>query len=191
MNMVVRFEVDACIETLVDDEGFCKATGRKTVSSSLLPLRQTSFGTTSGVDVNVIRAGQLVPQSSLLEMTTRSERFADQYRWEENYPQLYLSQTPHHMLAIHRGGRFHRTESRMLDDAEMRAIHTQYDDVFKKLRALLGTIQRLVVACGKEGRLSLVCRRGLLAIYEREDRESCLPEAVMNRFDSRVEDQGN
>ena len=79
----------------------------------------------------------------------------------------------------------------MLDDAEMRAIHTQYDDVFKKLRALLGTIQRLVVACGKEGRLSLVCRRGLLAMYEREDRESCLPEAVMNRFDSRVEGQGN
>ena len=183
MNMVVRFEVDACIETSFDDAGFCKATGRKTVSSPLLPLRQTSFGTTSGVDVDVIRAGQLVPQSSLMEMTTRSKRFANQYRWEENYPQLYLSQTPHHVLGIHDGGLFHRTETRMLDDEEMRAIHTQSEDAFKKLRALLGTIQGLVVAYGKEGRLSLVCNRGLLAVYEREDRESCLPEVVMNRFD--------
>lgn len=178
--MIVRFEVDACIEMLPQ----ATPQGRSFSTNMTRKLNDSasSLHSASGVDVDVIRAGQLVPQSSIVELATRSERGANYFDWTESYPQLWLSQTPHHFLAVHYKGLFHRLETRTLDDDEMKYVHAEFEGTFKKLRALLETIQEIVVKHGKGSCLSLVCKDGILAVHEREGRDGCLPDEVMNRF---------
>ena len=187
--MVVRFEVDACLEALPKR---APTSGRATVDDMIgqlgsLSLSHTSASaaltdTSKGNYIDIISAGQLVPQNGILEMTTRSERNALTYDWKENYPQLFLSQTPHHFLAIHRAGTFSRIEKRQLNDSELKERHTQNESGFKRLHSLLVAIQELVVGHGKRGRLTLVCKDGLLKVYERKSEESFLPDEVMERF---------
>ena len=187
--MVVRFEVDACLEALPKR---APSSGRATVDDMIgqlggLSLSHTSTSPThtdisNSNDIIILSAGRLVPQSSILEMTTRSERNVLTYDWKENYPQLFLSQTPHHFLAVHRAGTFSRIEKRQLNDAELKERHAQNEPGFKRLHSLLVTIQELVIVHGNEGRLSLVCKDGLLKVYERKREESFLPDEVMERF---------
>lgn len=182
LNMVVRFEVDACIEgppQTTTYSGSINDVSSQPGGFLSSPTSNTGFG----VDFDIIRAGQLVSQSSIVELTTRSERNVLCYDWKEQYPQLYLSQTPHHFLAVHHGGLFDRMEMRQLDDAEMKTIHASVENSFKKLRALLETIQQIAVDHGKEARrLSLVCRSGSVTVLERRSRDNCLPDEVMGRF---------
>ncbi|KAK7689954.1 hypothetical protein QCA50_006594 [Cerrena zonata] len=186
LNMVVRFEVDACLEALPT-----RTAGRVNVDDMIsqlggLSLSSTSTSspssTTSNTDVSIIRAGKIVPQSSILEMTTRSERNVESYDWKESYPQLYLSQTPHHFLAVHRSGMFNQIKKRNLEDREMKEIHAGIERSFRKLNTLLKTIQELVIGHGQRGRLSLVCKDGALKVHERKSQDSFLPDEVIRRF---------
>ncbi|KAF9645166.1 hypothetical protein BDM02DRAFT_3120663 [Thelephora ganbajun] len=54
-----------------------------TTMSSPSPLTST--------DLKTFRAGTQVPDSSLLEVTTRSEISAANFNWGDAYPQLYFS----------------------------------------------------------------------------------------------------
>lgn len=185
--MVVRFEVDACLEALPK-----RTTGRSgdggvddminQLGGLALFSTSASSSASTETDVTIFRAGQVVPQSSILEMTTRSERNVVTYDWKESYPQLFLSQTPHHFLAVHRGGMFSRIEKRKLDDRELKDIHAGIEQSFRKLYVLLKTIQDVVIGHGRRGRLSLVCKDGFLKVYERMSQDSFLPDEVMKRF---------
>ncbi|CAL1713702.1 unnamed protein product [Somion occarium] len=188
LKMVVRFEVDACIETLAphpssrtgDVDDLASQLSGLSVSST---SSRAAANTSSTSDVDILRGGRQVPQSSIIELTTRSERNAATFDWKEQYPQLYLSQTIHHFLAIHQRGYFTRIEKRKLSDNQMNDIHARAEESFKKLRALLGTIQDLVIGHGQRGRLSLLCQNGELQVRERESQDSFLPDEVMKRFD--------
>lgn len=191
--MVVRFEVDACMPQTAGVS--TQASRRQTDSTDLDSLSNMLSGLAVASDagrspqvdddvstseLSVIRAGQIIPQNSLIEMTTRSQNNAINYDWVEGYPQLFLSQTPHHFLAVHNRGEFQRIEKRNLSDLKKVDAQSQRD--FRELRAALKTVQDLVVEHGERGRLSLVFSDGNLEVFERKSQASCLPEDVLNKF---------
>ncbi|KAH9831408.1 uncharacterized protein C8Q71DRAFT_715353 [Rhodofomes roseus] len=194
LTMVVRFEVDACLPTGTSASASRRQTASTDVDSlsNMLSGLAVASGAGKGpavdkgastTELDIIRAGQPVPQSSLIEMTTRSRNNAMNYDWIEQYPQLFLSQTPHHYLAVHNRGKFEDITKRALGDAEMKRTEARLQGSFRKLRAALEAIQNLIVEHGERGRLSLVFRDGALQVFERKSQDSCLPEAMLSRFD--------
>jgi hypothetical protein len=199
LKVVVRFEVDACLPSQgsgpkaigkprVDDDDDPEAALLGALSGLSIGTN-TRSGTVSSpspltsTDLKILRAGTQVPQSGLIEMTTRSEISAAQFDWADAYPQLYLSQTPHHYLAVHRSGTFFKVTKREIGKKDLVAIENKAQPGFKKLRKLLGEIQTRVKAGGTNGRISLVCKDGTLKVHERTNEESCLPEDLLTLFE--------
>lgn len=189
--MVVRFEVDACIPTaakpsaargkvasiddLADSLAGIKIASR---SSASAPVSTSSHG------LNVIEGGAIVPHSSIVELTTRTERREAEFDWNEAYPQLFFSQTPHHFLAVHNRGRFVAVNKRKLASPELLTIERRVQPNLKKFRAAMDVIRGVVMKHGQRGRLTLVFRGGSLQVFERMSSASCLPDEVMARFES-------
>jgi len=193
LMMVIRFEVDACLPSdppgpkairnqRIDDDDL-----DATLSGALSGL---SIGTSStmspspltSTDLKISRAGTQVPQSSLLEMTTRSEISAANFDWGDAFPQLYFSQTPGHYLAVHRTGTFFSIAKRKIGENDLVAIEKRAQTGFRKLRKVLGEIQTMVKEGGASRRISLVCQDGVLTVHERNSKESCLPEDLLALF---------
>ena len=192
--MVVRFEVDACLPS---DDPKPKATIKSDIADDdddddldealLGAFSGLSIGTSSqspltSADLKIFRAGTQVPQSDLIELTTRSEISAANFDWNDAYPQLYLSQTPHHYLAVHRGGTFFSIAKRRIGEGDLVRIESRAQPGFRKLRKILGEIQTMVKRGGTSGRMSLVCKNGVLKVHEKNSRESCLPEDLLALF---------
>ncbi|CCL99524.1 uncharacterized protein FIBRA_01542 [Fibroporia radiculosa] len=193
LTLVVRFEVDACLVPTSE----LPQSSTSSVSAETLSLMMSSLNVSGSAnrtvsidsnastsDLDIIRAGSQVPQDSLVEMTTRSKNYLSQFNWTDAYPQLSLSATPHHFLAVHNRGLFQSIRKRKLGDDEMMNIDARAQPGFRRLRDLLGTIQELVIEHGRLGRLSLVHKGGILQVFERADRGSCLPEPMMGRFEA-------
>ena len=196
--MVVRFEVDACLpsngpnagatsQSRGDDEDQERALlgalsglsiGTSTYSSTMPPQSPLT-----SADLKIFRAGTQVPQSNLIEMTTRSEISAAKFDWGDGYPQLYFSQTPHHYLAVHRSGTFFSIAKRAVGKKDLVAIENRAQPGFKKLRKVLGEIQTMVRNGGGDERISLVCKDGALKVHERTSKESYLPEDSLALFE--------
>lgn len=136
-------------------------------------------------DIAVIRAGTQVPQSSVLELTTRSEKYIDEFSWAEQYPQLLLSYTPHLFLAAHNRGMFERMIEHKLGTEELRNIenNSRIQRSFRQLAAALRAIQELVKEHGQRGCLTLICQPdGSLKVYQRTDQQGLLPDSELERF---------
>ncbi|KZT12263.1 uncharacterized protein LAESUDRAFT_809076 [Laetiporus sulphureus 93-53] len=190
LTLVVRFEVDAFIATSPSRGVVSSSSNIDSLSDMLSGLNVATATSDSMVDstastaeLDVIRTGSEVPHSSLIEMTTRSRRNAENYDWGDAYPQLYLSQTRNHYLAVHNRGEFETITKRAVDDAEMKRFDRSAQNGFKKLRRVLETIQELVVEHGQRGRLSLVHRDGQLQVFDRIKRDGCLPEDMLRCFE--------
>ncbi|KAJ7776845.1 hypothetical protein DFH07DRAFT_877028, partial [Mycena maculata] len=186
LKMVVRFEVDACIpsganasrpaQSIDDLVDSLAGINLSPMSSSSAPSPKSSNGLT------IREGGAVVPHSSLVELTTRTERREAEFDWTDAYPQLFFSQTPHHFLAVHNRGRFVAVKKRKLGSPELRDVERTIQPSLKKLRAALDVIKDIVVKHGQRGRLTLVCRDGKLQVFERVSTASCLPDDVMARF---------
>ncbi|KAF8817087.1 hypothetical protein BYT27DRAFT_7126830 [Phlegmacium glaucopus] len=187
LKMVVRFEVDACIPppgkyprrsvSNIDDI---------TSSLSSISLSPTTPGSSSSTQLAVREGGSEVSSTAVVELTTRSVTTMKLhgYDWKEAYPQLFFSQTAHHILAIHQRGRFTEIQKRKLSSDDLKAVEKEAQGDLKKLRKFLDIIKKIVIAHGKKGRLSLVCVGGELKIYKRTSDESCLPESAIALFDA-------
>jgi hypothetical protein len=185
--MVVRFEVDACIPppgkyprrsvSNIDDI---------TSSLSSISLSRASDSSPLNAQLTVREGGSEVPSTAVIELTTRSVTTmkVHGYDWKEAYPQLFFSQTAHHILAIHQRGRFTDIQKRKLSSDEIKAVEKGAQGDLKRLRRFLDTIKEIVIAHGRKGRLSLVCVGGELKVYERTSDESCLPESAIALFDA-------
>ncbi|TFK74718.1 hypothetical protein BDN72DRAFT_832775, partial [Pluteus cervinus] len=195
LSMVVRFGVDACLPSssanLPEAPPKPLATARQNGGRQssqpvnkfelLAPDIQSQYNKdTHGLDVR--HGGTLTPLSNLVELTTRSEARKTFYDWDEGYPQLYLSQTMHHYLAIHHRGTFQSKESRQLDSPEMDHIRSKLQPRFQAFHAVLLFIRQIAQDYGENCDLSLVCENGQLFVYERLNRGSCLPDEYMDRF---------
>jgi hypothetical protein len=188
MKMIVRFEVDACISTPATTPNTPPKPGLDHLASVLsgLSISATNNSPASpsskNSPVKVIRGGSYIPQEAVVELTTRTEK-RQIVDWIENFPQLFLSQTPHHFLGIHRSGRFTTVQKRKLNSPDFSAAERTVQPGLKKLRRALEIIKEIVMESGQRGRLSLVCQGGVLKVFERTSQESCLPQEVMERFD--------
>jgi len=188
--MVVRFEVDACIPQRTnpaptsDIDALTDALLDVSLSSTAREKeRSTKEQVVDGLCIR--QAGSYVPQKNIMELTTISKWRLDLFDWSEAYPQLFLSQTPHHYLAVHDRGGFTEVIKRKLgsSDEEMQAATEAAQVSLQQLRQALGTIQNIVVEQWKDGRLSLVFQNGELKVYERVSQASCLPEHILKKFE--------
>lgn len=204
LKMIVRCEVDACIpEPAPDSATTARPTTSRTTSapatsstvdalsdmlSGLDVSRATSASTASAAtqcaDISVIRAGIQRPQSSMVELTTRSARWIDEFDWAEQYPQLLLTNIPHLFLAVHERGVFQRIKKHELGTTEFRRVEndSKIQKGFRQLVAALRTIQSLVKEHGARGRLSLVCREGRLEMFERTSDQGTIGDSDLERF---------
>ncbi|TFY74198.1 hypothetical protein EWM64_g9813 [Hericium alpestre] len=200
LKTIVRFEVDACLpsakprssrmsaatlDDLTDSLAGLKIEREGKATTSATPSRPTKKkdDTSSAPALKIIRAGSEVPQSSIIELTTRSVIRINELDWTEIYPQLYLSQTPWYYIGIHSRGTFTEVRKSNLTGDGMAAQRRQAKASVQKLGQVLEMIQEAVIAHGVERRLSLVCQQGVLKVYEQSSKESCLPDDVRKRFD--------
>lgn len=185
--MVVRFEVDACIPPPGKyPRRSVSNIDEITSSLSSISLSQASPSSPLNAQLTVLEGGSEVPSTAVVELATRSVasmKFKG-YDWKEAYPQLFFSQTAHHILAIHQRGHFMEIQKRKLSSDEVKAVEKEAQGDLKKLRNVLDTIKEMVIAHGRRGRLSLVCVEGELKIYKRTSDESCLPESAIALFDA-------
>jgi hypothetical protein len=189
--MLVRFEVDACLP------------GTSIVSSSLrvpkypgdiddldlnLSLLSISARAASSTpssqtrhSVRVTRTGQIVSQSSIIELKTRSSRGAENFDWTDTYPQLFLSQTPNMYLAVHDRGIFLSIQKKELGSSAMEAPARAAQPGLRRLVQALREIKRAVSLGGIGGeRCSLVYQNGVLRVYA--GGEDVLPPTLLNQF---------
>ncbi|OSC98061.1 hypothetical protein PYCCODRAFT_1045292 [Trametes coccinea BRFM310] len=137
-------------------------------------------------ELKVIHGGSLLPQSSVLELATRSSQYIDNIRVEDTFIQLFLTQTPTHLVAVHTRGTFDRIIRQELDSEELNAV--KEDAEMRRsvcaFVALLREIQALVKEHGPTGRLSLVCQKGKLDVYSRVEKgRDVLLDSELSRFD--------
>lgn len=132
--------------------------------------------------IKILHGGVEIPQDRLVELSTRSERNAGNYNWEDHYPQYLLSQTRHHFLGVHQRGEFLRIDEHTLGDPEMEEIEEAAQAGLRKLKVLLTSIQDMVITHGRGVRLSLISENRELKVYERESQGDCLPVEMMARF---------
>lgn len=179
--VVVRFEVDACISESTSSQ----TTTTSDIDSLTQRLSGMSVGTaasTTSTELDVINAGQQVPHNSIIEVATRSAGRPN--NWRDKHAQMYFSQTPHHYLATHRDGEFYEITKHQLDSEEMKLLQVKAQDGLKQLRALLETIQDLLVEHGLTTMLSLVYQDKKLEVFKRNDEQSIIPDDVLARFNA-------
>jgi len=187
LKMLVRFEVDACIPAAAKASAKKKVQSIDDLATSLAGVNLASRGVSTSTTNNgltVISDGAIIPHTSLVELTTRTERRAAEFDWKDAYPQLFFSQTPHHFLAVHDRGRFTSVTKRTLESSDLQAVQRAIQPSLKKLRAALDMIRDVVVKYGQRGRLTLVCRDGKLEVFQRMSNSSCLPDHILARFES-------
>ncbi|KZT22819.1 hypothetical protein NEOLEDRAFT_1097007 [Neolentinus lepideus HHB14362 ss-1] len=193
LKMVVRFEVDACLPPpsnrtasmptpVAGPDDLADSLGGLNISSQAQARASEATSDRSGI--NIIHAGSAdIAQYRIIELTTRSEKNVDTFDWVNQYPQLFLSETLHHYLGIHVGGRFTDIVKRKLHTPDMRDVEKDAKDSFGKLRRALQDIQDIVVESGERGRLTLLCEGGTLKVFVRQTTESCIPDEIIQRFE--------
>lgn len=182
----MRFEVDACTRPPAKyPRRSVSSVDELAASLSAVSLtRQSTFR--SEYPLLVREGGIEVPADTVIELATISQSILSSrgFNWREFYPQLFFSQTAQHYLAMHKHGRFFYVTKTKLSSEKLQEEERGLQSTFKKVRKVLDEIKKLVIARGKEGRLSLVCNGGILSVHERESDESLLPDAAMKFFES-------
>jgi hypothetical protein len=181
--MVVRYEVDAAFpsSTKPAPKDVSSVDALATLLSGASLGASESPPPTAGL--TVVRAGAPVPQSAVLELTTRSTRNAPGFDWAEALPQLLLSRTPTHVLGVHERGAFAELRTNKLGSPTLRAAEADAQAGLQKLRAVLEAVQDLLLEDADGKKISLVCKNGKLTVYERTGK-GLLPEETMARFET-------
>ncbi|KAI0345488.1 hypothetical protein BDW22DRAFT_880222 [Trametopsis cervina] len=200
MKMLVRSEVDAC----VFPDGMSPSSTAVPISTAPVPpvesynpaassenelvdalasLSVTSSTPSSNLKkLTVVKGGAEVPQSSLIKIKTRSTRNAETFDWTWTYLQLFLGQTYNLYLGVHQKGNFQEVRQIDFDSPSMKEAAKVAQPVLKKLARLLDEILYTALDHGEDGRLSLVSRAGELKMYRRREKESFLPDEILDRF---------
>ncbi|EGN97831.1 hypothetical protein SERLA73DRAFT_123276 [Serpula lacrymans var. lacrymans S7.3] len=186
LNMVVRFEVDACVSSPVTVPSRSSRADDLESAMAGLAIRPASkpASTVTEDGITICKVGTNIPRTSIVELTTLREGNLDQFVWDEVYFQLLLSQTPNHFLALHTRGTFSRVERRKLSTmGEKLEGGDKAQRVMKGMKRVLEAIQELAITHGPEGRLTLVCDGTELKVYSRLSDGSLLPKSILSRFD--------
>lgn len=200
MNFLVRFEVDACYPSEDDSDVDELVTKTTSLSLSADPSKKkTEAETFVSNGLSIIASGhdKLVEQKNIIELTSKSLKSRQQFRWAKKYPQLYLSGTPTLLLGVHDSGNFSSIEKFGADDDSansdvLRRAREYMQPGLNKLAAILTLIQSKVLeltdddATGSrhDRLLALVYRKnGKLSMYERRGGPK-LPDELVECFES-------
>ena len=194
MKLVVLFEVDAydpalCADLATKEKGDTQTSdsvqdltdvvSSMSMSTPLVLASKSSEKT----KLHVIRAGIEVPQGALVKIKTRSKRNIQNLDWDAIYPQLYIGQTPTLKIGVHQRGRFEEVQTKTLDSPELKEVARETETGMKKLWSVLKELHNLVMANGKDARISVISKDGALQVLNRESLDSFLPEHTLSRFD--------
>lgn len=207
MQMIVRFEVDAClplgpnedVRTPLNTTGFdSNANPFPTDTTTPPPMASDSLpSAVSSQQLRFVRKNAtkvftpkdepaptlIVRHGGVIVPQTHIAELKSRanINWAELAPQLFLSQTPHHFNAQQDAGTVTRVRTVSAD--ELASHEGAVQPALRRLREALGAIQKRVVEHGRGARLSLVCRNRVLWLYEREGANSMLPEGILKRFE--------
>lgn len=166
------------------DDDLSDALSSLTLSSTSSPASSAPCPPSAPVHgIRVIRGGTVVPQPSLIKLKTRSERSRPLIDWPFIYPQLALGQTPALIVGVHSRGEVHTLRTTKLDAPALEDVRTEVQPRLRRLSKLLEEIWLVVAEIGKETRVSLLCRKGVLSLVERTSGEDLLPQDVLERFE--------
>lgn len=187
INMVVRFEVDAC---LTQDADFstdpmmrCGLTNSFAHGGSVSSLGTYNLG--SGHNhISVRQGGTFIPQSHLVELKTRRKRHRCRSLIPSTLlPQLLLSQTRGHYIALYESDGL-VDQILTLDDATLAERMATLQPALARLRIILAEIQARLMQLPRKAKLSLVAHGGVLALYRRHSCSDGLPSEILPRFRS-------
>ncbi|KAG8905589.1 hypothetical protein FRB99_008587 [Tulasnella sp. 403] len=161
IKILLRCEVDACTGVVGDDLHLLNTTRPK---ANVPPTPDNPF---SELTILHTQPTFMVPQSSLIELKTRSAKRP--LEWDEVYAQLYFSQMPYLYVARHNNGKFSDVRNLSITGSHLQACAKRAESGMAQLKAALLSILRAVRAQGAEARLSLVYRDGQLVLYKRKE----------------------
>ncbi|KAG8740774.1 hypothetical protein FRC12_015880 [Ceratobasidium sp. 428] len=162
LRFMVRFEVDAMTDevlhlpsnephaddadTLAEMFANTSLSGHHSVPFKVAAeaLNQSSkLVTVEGSRLRHIMYGELVPQSSLIELKTLTNKF--DVTWSDVYPQLFLSQTPTVKVAKHFRGMVSTVQTYTNASKEIQKAHSDLSQDFHALVTLLAQMRALAV----------------------------------------------
>ncbi|KAA1472279.1 hypothetical protein DENSPDRAFT_820992 [Dentipellis sp. KUC8613] len=184
LRMVVRYHVDACLSPALRAGVGSGGDGQDQTSTApeSMSMRPTHTPTTITNTLKILHAGREVPQSSIIELASRSQKNIRKIDCINLFPQLYLSQTSLLYTGLHRYGEFYEIRKRdVADDSQMKEQYQATEGMFQGLSQLLREIRGFMVTDGGK-RLSLVCEAGTLKVFERAATKSCLPDTILECF---------
>jgi hypothetical protein len=107
----------------------------------------TSRPSAQGKPLTVIRGGQLIPQSAIFDLKTRSIRKRDEDTLSDELPRLWMAQIPNFILAYHTSGVFKEIQTRSVR-REIEDWERENNDTLRRFAVLL----RKIVAFARGGR---------------------------------------
>jgi len=193
LKMLVRFSVDACIpekapRSSPDVDDVLSAFSSLSVSGTSNARTNTAPHGVSFGSLNIIPVGKaLVPQSTLVELKTRSAKNVQHFDWKSIWPQLYICRTPYLFIAVHEGGMFEEVLTMKLgsSDPVVQSAAEKAKDGLNKLGIALTDIVGRVIDEAKNGEgrsLSLICRGGKMELHERA-KKGGIPDELLRYFD--------
>jgi len=161
LRFMVRFEVDAMtdeasplpetsnVQENVDDlaDLFANASISETQPARLKPVvrapnKPVQLISLEGSGLRHVVHGELVPQSSLVELATLTSRF--DVTWSDVYPQLFLSQTPTLKIAKHVNGMVSTIQTYTEASEAVRKAHSDLSQDLRALVTLLAEMRAVV-----------------------------------------------
>ncbi|KAG8686516.1 hypothetical protein FRC09_014076 [Ceratobasidium sp. 395] len=159
---MVRFEVDAMIDEALrlpsnepqadDTNALAEILAETSLSDHpSIPFKvaaetldqSSKLVTVEGSRLRHIMHGELVPQSSLIELKTLTSKF--DVTWSDVYPQLFLSQTPTVKVAKHFRGLINTIQTYTNTSKEIQKAHSDLSQDFHALVTLLTQMRALAV----------------------------------------------
>lgn len=164
VRLVVRSLVDACLP------------GSSTKTSQ-------SFSSTASADseplLNIVRAGSIPPDSSILELSTKKKK--GNGGWRQRYEKMFFGQTAAMYVAYHDDGKFKSVVKKT--KAQLAYHEENMQPELRQLRQALVNIKSL--ARERSPRAFSLVRGGdkELKVYEREGiAEPCIPQRYIELF---------
>lgn len=182
LRIVVRYEVDAYH---VPAQSPVDALAGQLSTLAVAPAPDNSAPDVSAI-VGVERAGEIIPQTSLVKMKSRSRTSKSQFL-EAAYLQLHLGQIPAICIGVHDGkGTFNMVDILSYHSERFYTAREKARAPLRRLRRLLEDIRDVIKERGPDVQLSLVFREGELLLMQRGDDDAILPPALLRRFKNEV-----
>lgn len=172
--MLLRFKVDACLPSVSDLADALGAIDLSSTSTSKTLQLKTPAVSSSGPEVTATTpiaiqptGTPLVAQDTLVELKTMSQKKT--VTWDDIYPQLHLSCTPHLYVAKHFKGSFTAVERYGLRDSALRPYAAAAERGVGKLVQLLEELSSYLQEAGPGIGFSLIGGvSGDLKLYRRK-----------------------